>query len=74
MDEYRLHFEKDKALARRFQPVLVSEPSQVSTLILFYVTEESIKSSSGAFLLISGLNFTYTGGCSSDIVGFTRKV
>lgn len=28
MDEFRLHFEKDKALARRFQPVLINEPSQ----------------------------------------------
>ncbi|PIN26706.1 hypothetical protein CDL12_00532 [Handroanthus impetiginosus] len=26
MDEFRLHFEKDKALARRFQPVLINEP------------------------------------------------
>ena len=29
LDEHRLHFEKDKALARRFQPVYVNEPSQV---------------------------------------------
>ncbi|XP_031490249.1 chaperone protein ClpD, chloroplastic [Nymphaea colorata] len=28
LDEHRKHFEKDKALARRFQPVLVNEPSQ----------------------------------------------
>ncbi|GAV73406.1 LOW QUALITY PROTEIN: AAA domain-containing protein/Clp_N domain-containing protein/AAA_2 domain-containing protein/Frigida domain-containing protein/ClpB_D2-small domain-containing protein [Cephalotus follicularis] len=28
LDEYRTQFEKDKALARRFQPVLVKEPSQ----------------------------------------------
>ncbi|OWM67835.1 chaperone protein ClpD, chloroplastic [Punica granatum] len=28
MDEFRTHFEKDKALARRFQPVLVNEPTQ----------------------------------------------
>ncbi|KAK9108669.1 hypothetical protein Syun_024680 [Stephania yunnanensis] len=28
MDEYRAHFELDKALARRFQPVLINEPSQ----------------------------------------------
>ncbi|WOG99329.1 hypothetical protein DCAR_0518677 [Daucus carota subsp. sativus] len=28
MDEYRMHFEKDTALARRFQPVLINEPSQ----------------------------------------------
>ncbi|CAA0816512.1 Chaperone protein ClpD- chloroplastic [Striga hermonthica] len=28
MDEFRLHLEKDKALARRFQPVLIDEPSE----------------------------------------------
>ncbi|KAJ6375253.1 hypothetical protein OIU77_000269 [Salix suchowensis] len=28
LDEYRRHFEVDKALARRFQPVLINEPSQ----------------------------------------------
>ncbi|KAF6163771.1 hypothetical protein GIB67_012130 [Kingdonia uniflora] len=28
LDEHRTHFEKDKALARRFQPVLINEPSQ----------------------------------------------
>ncbi|XP_077212359.1 clp ATPase [Tasmannia lanceolata] len=28
MDEHRKHFEKDKALARRFQPVFINEPSQ----------------------------------------------
>lgn len=27
-DEFRLHFEKDKALARRFQPVWINEPSK----------------------------------------------
>lgn len=29
LDEHRMHFEKDKALNRRFQPVFVDEPSQV---------------------------------------------
>ncbi|KAL5059511.1 hypothetical protein RYX36_031115 [Vicia faba] len=28
MDEYRLHFEKDKALERRFQPIWINEPSE----------------------------------------------
>lgn len=32
LDEHRKHIEKDKALARRFQPVLVNEPSQVDAL------------------------------------------
>lgn len=29
VDEHRTHFEKDKALARRFQPVFINEPSEV---------------------------------------------
>ncbi len=32
LDEYRKHFEKDKALARRFQMVLVDEPSVEDTV------------------------------------------
>jgi ATP-dependent Clp protease ATP-binding subunit ClpB len=32
LDEYRQHIEKDAALARRFQPVLVSEPSVADTI------------------------------------------
>jgi len=32
LDEYRKHVEKDAALARRFQPVFVSEPSVTETI------------------------------------------
>ncbi|MFG1977378.1 ATP-dependent Clp protease ATP-binding subunit [Nonomuraea fuscirosea] len=32
LDEHRRHFEKDAALARRFQPVLVTEPSLSHTI------------------------------------------
>ena len=32
VDEYRKHVEKDAALARRFQPILVEEPTQEETL------------------------------------------
>jgi ATP-dependent Clp protease ATP-binding subunit ClpB len=32
LDEYRKHIEKDAALARRFQPVLVGEPSVADTV------------------------------------------
>ena len=32
LDEYRKHFEKDAALNRRFQPVLVEEPSVADTI------------------------------------------
>ncbi|GJP65076.1 hypothetical protein CLOP_g21985 [Closterium sp. NIES-67] len=34
--EFRKHLEKDKALARRFQPVTVDEPSEVSAMICFF--------------------------------------
>ncbi len=32
LDEYRKHFEKDAALARRFQPVQVEQPSNAETI------------------------------------------
>ncbi|WP_425403105.1 ATP-dependent chaperone ClpB [Hwanghaeella sp.] len=32
LDEYRKHIEKDAALARRFQPVMVSEPTVADTI------------------------------------------
>jgi ATP-dependent Clp protease ATP-binding subunit ClpC len=32
LDEYRKHFEKDAALNRRFQPILVDEPSVLETV------------------------------------------
>ena len=34
LDEYRTHIEKDKALERRFQPVLVGEPSVEDTVAI----------------------------------------
>jgi len=34
LDEYRKHIEKDAALARRFQPVMVDEPSEAETLVI----------------------------------------
>src|ERR687893_908650 len=34
LDEYRKHVEKDKALERRFQPVLVGEPSVADTELI----------------------------------------
>ncbi|GFZ07904.1 clp ATPase [Actinidia rufa] len=41
MDEFRKHFEKDKALARRFQPVMINEPSQEDAVrILLGVREK----------------------------------
>ena len=34
LDEYRKHIEKDPALERRFQPVLVAEPSVEATIAI----------------------------------------
>ncbi len=36
LDEYRKHIEKDAALERRFQPVMVSEPSEEETKAILY--------------------------------------
>lgn len=34
LDEYRQHFERDAALARRFQPVMIDEPSVDETILI----------------------------------------
>jgi ATP-dependent Clp protease ATP-binding subunit ClpB len=34
LDEYRKHIEKDKALERRFQPVMIEEPSVTDTIAI----------------------------------------
>ncbi len=34
LDEYRKHIEKDAALERRFQPVMVGEPSEIDTIAI----------------------------------------
>ena len=36
IDEYRKHIEKDAALERRFQPVLVEEPTKENNNLLVY--------------------------------------
>jgi len=54
LEEYRKHIEKDAALERRFQPVLVGEPSVEETIeILFglrdrYEKHHQLKMSDGA--------------------------
>lgn len=57
LDEHRKHIEKDKALARRFQPVMVNEPSQVSgrmvpTSVVFCGCWEPQDSCEGCFFLV----------------------
>jgi ATP-dependent Clp protease ATP-binding subunit ClpC len=40
LEEYRKHIEKDAALERRFQPVMVGEPSVVETIEILYGLRE----------------------------------
>lgn len=40
LDEYQKYFEKDKALVRRFQPVLVEEPSVADTISILRGLQE----------------------------------
>jgi ATP-dependent Clp protease ATP-binding subunit ClpB len=42
LDEYRKHIEKDAALARRFQPVFVNEPSVEDTISILRGAEREI--------------------------------
>ena len=43
LDEYRKHIEKDAALERRFQPVLVSEPSVEDTISVLRGLREPVR-------------------------------
>ncbi len=47
LDEYRKHLEKDKALERRFQPVLVEEPSVESTIQILRGIKEKYETHHG---------------------------
>ncbi|WP_185960163.1 hypothetical protein, partial [Clostridioides difficile] len=38
IDEYRKHVEKDSALERRFQPVMVDEPTKEYKVLFFSVS------------------------------------
>src|SRR4029077_15296959 len=47
LDEYRSHIEKDPALERRFQPVLVGEPSVVDTIAILRGLKERYEAHHG---------------------------
>jgi ATP-dependent Clp protease ATP-binding subunit ClpB len=47
LDEYRKHLEKDKALERRFQPVLVEEPSVENTVAILRGIKEKYEAHHG---------------------------
>jgi ATP-dependent Clp protease ATP-binding subunit ClpC len=44
LDEYRKHFEKDSALARRFQPVTVDEPTHAQAIEILKGLRDSFES------------------------------
>ncbi|HMA54462.1 MAG TPA: ATP-dependent Clp protease ATP-binding subunit [Acidobacteriota bacterium] len=50
-EEYRKHFEKDKALARRFQPVFVDEPTKEETLEILWGLRPKYEEFHGAKIL-----------------------
>ena len=47
LDEYRKHLEKDKALERRFQPVLVEEPTVEQTIAILRGIKEKYEAHHG---------------------------
>ena len=62
LDEYRLHVEKDPALARRFQPVFVGEPTPDATVSILrglkerYETHHGVKIGDAALVAAAQLS------------------
>ncbi|MBV9078795.1 MAG: AAA family ATPase, partial [Methylobacteriaceae bacterium] len=65
LDEYRKHVEKDAALARRFQPVFVSEPSVEDTVSILrglkekYEQHHGVRSQDAALVAAATLSNRY---------------
>jgi len=65
IDEYRKIIEKDAALQRRFQPVLVSEPSVEDTIAILrglkekYETHHGVRIADGALVMAAKLSARY---------------
>ena len=65
LDEYRKHVEKDPALARRFQPVLVEEPSVADTVAILrglkerYEAHHGVRIQDGALVEAAKLSQRY---------------
>ncbi|MFA6035031.1 MAG: Clp protease N-terminal domain-containing protein, partial [Myxococcota bacterium] len=55
LDEYRKHIEKDAALERRFQPVLVGEPNVESTIAILRGIKEKYEVHHGVKILDAAL-------------------
>ncbi|MDH4348070.1 MAG: ATP-dependent chaperone ClpB [Gemmatimonadota bacterium] len=67
LDEYRKHVEKDAALERRFQPVLVGEPSVTDTIAILrglkekYEVHHGIRITDNALVAAATLSDRYIG-------------
>ena len=65
LDEYRKHIEKDKALERRFQPVMIEEPSVSDTIAILrglkdkYEVHHGIRIRDGALVAAARLSHRY---------------
>jgi ATP-dependent Clp protease ATP-binding subunit ClpB len=65
LDEYRKHIEKDAALARRFQPVFVSEPSVEDTISILrglkekYEVHHGVRITDGAIIAAATMSNRY---------------
>ena len=68
LDEYRKHIEKDPALERRFQPVLVGPPSVEDTIAILrglkerYEVHHGVRITDDALIAASKLSDRYIGG------------
>ncbi len=65
LDEYRKHIEKDPALERRFQPVMVGEPSVEDTIAILrglkerYEVHHGVRIQDGAIIAAATLSHRY---------------
>ncbi len=65
LDEYKKHIEKDAALERRFQPVLISEPSVDDTISILrglserYEVHHGVRITDGAIVAAAQLSHRY---------------
>ncbi len=65
LDEYRKHIEKDAALARRFQPVMVNEPNVEDTISILrgikekYEVHHGVRITDGALVAAATLSHRY---------------
>ena len=65
LDEYRTYIEKDPALARRFQPVMVNEPTVEDTIAILrglkerYEVFHGVKITDGAIIAAATLSHRY---------------